>query len=195
MSDRFQADARPPDIAAVFPPLPPWLADRLLQPGEAITWVVGPRLFNPPWERFVTHPALFLVALALGAACVGLGWLTAEGDSGAIGISAVVAGAIVVVSVLVLGLASGYFTRLVVTTSRLVILQGYETCRSWGLDELPRSLIRYGMPGNGGWGQAVDLDALKTMLGGDSGKFAEAKSILALGKQLDRIKTRDDGRR
>src|SRR5262249_47705767 len=155
--------------------------------GETITWVVGPQVVNPPWERFVTNPALFLVALALGAACVGVGFLAAEGDSNAIAISAVVAGALVVASVLVLGLASGYFTRLVVTTLRLVILQGHEVCRSWGLDELPRSLVRYATPGNGEWARTIDLDTLKTMLGGGSGKFAEAKTILALGKQLDRI--------
>jgi hypothetical protein len=196
MSDRFQTDvpdARPPALAGGFPPLPWWLADRLLAAGEAITWVVGPR-FSPPWERVVTHPALFLVALALGAACLGVGWLTAEEGSDALAVSALAAGAIVVGSVFVLGLSSGYFTRLVVTNSRVVILQGYEVYRSWGLDHLPHSLLRYGKQGSEEWARAVDLEALKTMLGGASDKFAEAKTILAFGKRLDQIKVRDDGR-
>jgi hypothetical protein len=38
------------------------------------------------------------------------------------------------------------------------------------------------------------LDSLKTMLGGTSDKFAEATSILSLGKRLDQIKAREDGR-
>jgi len=40
------------------------------------------------------------------------------------------------------GIANGYFTRLVVTNYRLLILQGYEVCRSWSIHHLPRSLIR-----------------------------------------------------
>ena len=55
--------------------------------------MVGPR-FSPPWERVVTHPALFLVALALGAACLGVGRLTAEEGSDALAVSALAAGAI-----------------------------------------------------------------------------------------------------
>ena len=44
---------------------------------------------------------------------------------------------------MVLGLCCGYFTRLVATNHRLVILQGYEMCRTWGMDDLPPSLIRH----------------------------------------------------
>jgi hypothetical protein len=194
MYDRFQSevpDARRPDVAAGFPPLPPWLAGRLLWSGEAVTWVVGPR-FSPPWERWVTHPALFLAALALGGLCLGAGWLTAEAGS-EVTVAALAAGGIVIGSVFVLGLSCGYFTRLVVTNCRLVILQGYEVCRSWGLDKLPRSLLRYRGRGQEEWARTVDLEALTTMLGGPSSRFADAKTILAFGKQLDRITHRDPG--
>src|SRR5437868_7952214 len=59
MYDRFYNDPYDPEdveVAEPFPPLPAWLADRLLQPRDTITWVRGPRL-NPPWQRYVTHPA------------------------------------------------------------------------------------------------------------------------------------------
>jgi hypothetical protein len=195
MSDRFRTDAfdaQPPDLSRQFPPLPAWLARRLLRTGERITWVVGP-WFNPTWERFVTHPALFLLALALGAACLWAGWPGAGTGSDVPLLPALAAGGIVLGSIFVLGISSGYFTRLVVTNYRLVILQGYEVCRSWGLDDLPRSLVRYGRREGGVGSRTVDLDALKTMLGGPSDKFAEAKTILAFGKHLGRIKGREDG--
>src|SRR5258708_1925323 len=79
MSDQFQTDAqdaRRPVLSMQHPPLPPWLADRFLRAGEKITWVRGPRR-NPSWERYLTHPALFLAALALGAAVLGAGRLVA----------------------------------------------------------------------------------------------------------------------
>src|SRR5262249_11857818 len=152
--------------------------------------VYGPK-WNPPWERYVTHPALLLVALAAGAACLAVGWRLAGTQTELLALAAVTAAGIVLGSIFVLGLASGYFTRLVVTNVRLLILQGYEVVRSWGLDDLPLSLIRYRMRAGGAGGRAVDLDALTTMLGGASDKFAEAKSILALGKQLEQIKARD----
>src|SRR5262249_35666233 len=76
MYDRFQTD--PPDepprplFVRMHPGLPWWLERRLLRPGEEVAWVRGPRL-SPWWERHVTHPALFLLALAVGGACVGIG--------------------------------------------------------------------------------------------------------------------------
>src|SRR5262245_55265228 len=179
MSERFPADefdAQPPDVAVPPLALPGWLADRLLRADEKVTWVYGPR-WNPPWERYVTHPALFLVALALAAGCLAAGWRISDTQRTVLPLAAFAAGAIVLGSIFVLGLASGYFTRLVVTTSRLAILQGYEVVRTWGLDELPPSLIRYRVGGGGKRSRAVDLDALSTLLGGASDKFAEAKSI------------------
>jgi hypothetical protein len=194
MSERFQRDLpdfRLPERIDVFQPLPGWLADRLLGPDEKVTWVRGPR-FNPSWERYVTHPALFLLAIAMGAIAVALARLFSEEAPQLTVIAFLVAGVLVVFSVIVLGIANGYFTRLVVTSKRLVILQGYEICRSWDINWLPFSLRRYAKVGEQeSW--TVDLDAVKSMLGG-SDKFTDAKTILSFGKQLDRITIRDKDR-
>jgi hypothetical protein len=81
----------------------------------------------------------------------------------------------------------------VVTNYRIAIMQGYEVVRSWRLDDLPRSLICYTMQG-GEERRSVDLDSLQTMLGSSSDQFADTKTVLAFGKQLDRIKAREKGR-
>jgi hypothetical protein len=195
MSERIQSDAfvyQAPDISLQSTWLPGWLADRLLRDGEKCARVFGPR-YNPSWERYVTHPALFLAALAIGAVCFGIGWLTVGPEETLL--LFVLPGAILALaSIFVLGLSNGYFTRLVVTNFRLVVLQGYEVCRAWDLDHLPRSLIRFGPKGEKGKDRAIDLEAVKTLLGGSSDKFAEAKSILAFGKQLEQIKARENDR-
>lgn len=181
------------DYVEPFRPLPPWLAKRLLRPGESVTWVRGPR-FNPSWECYITHPALFLFALVFAANCWGFAWLIAkEGWEIGATISALVGTGIVLGSIFVLGLACGYFTRLVVTDYRLVVLQGYELCRSWSILHLPGSLRRYRpSPGNEEWRQTVDMDALKTMLGGSSDQFTDSKTILAFAKEIDRMKDREE---
>ncbi len=195
MSERFLNDVphfRAPDLIEPFQYLPGWLADRLLRPEEKVTWVRGP-WFHPPWERYVTHPALMLVALALSGLCAGLVRLFSKD---LIDLYAAAFGCfilLIIPTIIVLGIANGYFTRLVVTNLRLVILQGYEICRSWNIDQLPRSLRRYGRLGEQeSW--SIDLDALKTMLGGSSDKFTDAKTILSFGKQLDRITLLDEDR-
>jgi len=196
MSERFQndlPDLRAADYVGLFQPLPGWLADRLLKDDEKVTWVRGP-WFNPFWERYVTHPLLFLLALAVGAASMALGWLISGGSPEILMALALAAGFLVVVSILVLGIANGYFTRLVVTNFRLVILQGYETVRSWSIDDLPRSMLRYGRGDGKDRTAWIDLDAVKTMLGGSSDQFTDSKTILSFGKQLDRIRTRDRDR-
>jgi hypothetical protein len=189
-------DRGAPEPVTDFPPLPPWLADRLLKPGEKITWVCGPR-FNPSWERYVTHPALFLVALALGAFVVLAAWRLGGPRAEVIAPAAFAAGGIVLASIFVLAFFCGFFTRLVVTDQRLVILQGYETCRSWAIDDLPRSLLRYSPRGEAGeedeGSRTVDLGALKSLLGTASDKVTDAKSILSLGKQLNQIRAREKG--
>ncbi len=189
MSEQIQRGApslQVPDLIGLFQPLPGWLADRLLRPDEKVTWVRGPR-FNPSWERYVTHPGLFLIALALGAICVGIGWLGGQAEM--VTLSIMAAGSLIVPTIIVLGISNGYFTRLVVTNFRLVILQGYEVCRAWDIDDLPPSFIRYGMGGGDRASRAIDLDAVKSLLGGSSQQFTDAKTILSFGKQLDRIKT------
>jgi hypothetical protein len=190
-TDEFDADDS--DCPRGFPPLPSWLASRFLQPDEEVTWVCGPR-FNPSWERYVTNPLLFVFALALAVAGWWACWrLLGQEPEVAIPL-ALASGAIVLGSIFVLGIFSGYFTRLVVTNSRLLILQGYEMCRSWGINELPRSMLRYRMSGGGVESPALDLDAIKNMLGSASDKFAESKTIMAFSKRLDQIKTRDKDR-
>jgi hypothetical protein len=196
MPDRSRSDtfsAQMPDLAGLCPPLPFWLADRLLRPDEKITWVYGPR-FNPSWERYATHPALFLAALAFGLFCFVASCQVAGLGSEVSVVTGLVAAAVVLASVFVLGACSGYFTRLVVTNYRLVILQGYEVCRSWRIDDLPRSLLRYRMMGGEVESRSVDLDALTTLLGTSSDKFTESKTILAFGKRLEQIKAREGDR-
>lgn len=195
MDDRFQTDApspQSPDIVGRFAPLPSWLSRRLLLPDEKVTWVRGPR-FNPSWERYVTHPALFLLALAIGAACVGVTRLIIGEWSEMMVVSLLAAGGLLLATVFILGISNGYFTRLVVTNYRLVVMQGYEVVRSWSIHALPHHLIHYGIPG--GQNPTVNLDAVKRMLGGSSDKFSTAGSILSFGKQLDQIMARENDRR
>lgn len=196
MSEQFQNDLpdfRLPDFVESLQYLPGWLGDRLLRPDEKVTWVRGPR-FNPSWERHVTHPRLFFLAVFYSVVIVGAVWLAARDRPEPLAIAFLIAGFLVVSSVIILGITNGYFTRLVVTNLRLVILQGYEICRSWNIDDLPPSLLRYGKGGErASW--SIDLDAVKTMLGGSSDKFTDAKAILKFGKQLDSITIRDKNRR
>jgi hypothetical protein len=98
----------------------------------------------------------------------------------------------VVGSIFVLGISSGYFTRLIVTDRRLLIVQGYEVRRRWSIDDLPLSLIRYRRLGGQESTRTVDIDALNTMLGGVPGQVADSKTILALGKRLANIKAQDE---
>jgi hypothetical protein len=192
MSDRPDdtLNLRLPNSATEYPPLPWWLARRRLRPDEKVTWVCGPQR-QPSWERFITHPLLLLFGLGLAGLTVVLGWLIA--GRGTVPMVPGLLGLVILFgSVIFLALANAHFTRLVVTDARLLILQGYEVVRAWKIDDLPRSLIRYGMRGRGEESRAIDLDALKTMLGGASDKFAESKTILKFGKHLDRIRSSGD---
>jgi hypothetical protein len=190
MADPFQNDAfdePPPDISWDAPPLPRWLARRLLRPDEHISWVRGPRR-NPFWEPYVTHPLLFLVALALAVGCVWAGRVMVKTWSEIPPALVVTAGGLVLGSIYVLAIANAFFTRLVVTNQRIVILQGYEVRRQWNINDLPPSLVRYRKGAGGKATRSVNLAALETMLGSSSQEFAESKTILALGKQIDQIK-------
>jgi hypothetical protein len=194
MSDRFQTDPidAPANFSFVYPGLPAFLSRRLLRPDEKITWVRGPR-WQPDYECYLTHPAWFLLALAVVAVSLVAGWFLSPG-----GVMPawplIVAGVAFFGSIYVLAFFSGYFTRLVVTDSRVLIVQGYEVRRSWSVANLPRSLVRMDKRDDGEVSRTVDLDTLQTMLGGSSDGFVEAKTIWTLGKQLDQIKEREKGR-
>jgi hypothetical protein len=204
MSDHFQTEPfddfptdpfdgpAPVDIRH-HPRLPAWLARSLLRTDEEITWVRGPR-FNPWWERYVTHSALVFYALGISVVLVAAGRLSAGSWSEFPPLIGLAAAAIPLGSLFVVGIAAGYFTRLVVTNFRIVIVQGYEVCRSWRIEDLPPSLIRYKWRGRKSECRTVDLEALQSMLGGPSDQFAAPKKILALGKHLDGIKARENGR-
>ncbi len=178
-------DHRKPNFVEPSQMLPGWLADRLLRPDEKVEWVRGPRL-TPSWERYITHPGLFFAAAGLGASCVGAASWLAEGQKEIVASTVVSAGAIVLFSIFVLAYSCGYFTRLVATNARLLIVQGYELCRTWDMNDLPPSLIRHRM-GGGGSMPSIDLNAVQTLLGGSSTHFTGAKDILSFAKQLDRI--------
>jgi hypothetical protein len=173
--------------------LPRYIARGLLRPGEEVTFVRGPR-WNPKWECYMTHPAMLLFPAAIG----GCWWLAARKLADADSPLQVLAPATMFILLLVclfaLGIANGYFTRLVVTNFRMVILQGCEVCRGWDINRLPKSLLRYGLPGADGLNERVNLDALKSMLGAQSDQVVDARTILAFGKNLDAIKKREDGR-
>jgi hypothetical protein len=199
MSERIQQgvpDLRLPHFIEQLKPLPSWLADRLLRPDEKVAWVRGPR-FNPSWERYATNPVLIFVAPLVGVIFLSLVWSYFKRQSELAPLTVLVPGGFFVFflpTLFIVGIASGYFTRLVVTNFRIVILQGYEICRTWNIDDLPPSLLHYRRLDGQNQRPIIDLDAVKNMLGGSSEKFTAAKSILAFGKQLDSITTRDKNR-
>lgn len=197
MSEQFQNDPpsiRTPDISLPAPQLPIWLTPRLLPDDETLEWVYGPSL-NPWWERYVTHPLLFLVAATISGTWLVVAWQVAGSLERLPASAGVGAGVVVVGAIIILGLSSGYVTRLVVTNRRIVIMQGYEVRREWGIDALPMSLIRFRRPGTSERERAIDLDSLKTVLGTTSSQVADSKTILSLGKRLANIRAQDESRR
>ncbi len=209
MSDQYQPDppespgrperverpeaSAPPRIKA-GPPLPEWLAKTALYPDEKPEWVRGPR-YAPPWERMMTHPLAFLAAIPPAAICLAVGRIIA-GEwkllHPAFGIAAIL---IVFGSIIVIGFLTAYYTRLVVTDRRLLIIQGQVPIRSWGLGDLPASLLHFGRHAFGGKdaGPRIDLNKLEKMLGGGGDGVVSSDAIIKFGKQLDRIKERPDG--
>jgi hypothetical protein len=192
MSDRFQEeplDDSVPNLVRQYPPLPAWLERRILDPEEEITWVRGPWQ-GPWWERYATHPLLILGALAVGGACVAGARLMVEDWSEMSPLPGLAAIILFIGTIFVTGISAGFFTRLVVTDFRVMIVQGREVCRVWDLDDLPYSLIRYTPRKRGEPTRTIDLDAVKTLFGQTSNQIVDSRSILAFGKQLDQIKTK-----
>src|SRR5947209_3258166 len=117
MSDRDpedRRDYRAPELVEKYPPLPAWLASRVLQGDEKVAWVRGP-WGEPRLERYLTHPLLFVAALALGALVLAVGRLVVGKWYNLPFPVALAAAFIVIGSVFVLAISATYFTRLVVT--------------------------------------------------------------------------------
>lgn len=186
--DRDDRPRRPADKGV----MPAWLAARLLRDGEKVESVRGPR-FNPPWEPFVVHPATVLLGVVLAGGAIAAAYLASGGDGPLLFAAAAFALVSAFGGLAVVAFAAGFFTRLIVTDRRVMIVQGIEIRKTWRLEDLPRSLVRQTRGDDGELSRTVDMEKLQTMMGGASdGSFAEAKSIWALGKEIDRIKR--DGR-
>lgn len=193
MPDHFQTDPfdtaplpTPPNLARLYTPLPGFLERRLIRPGEEVTFVRGPR-WSPAFEPLLTHPLVFGAALLVGALLVGAARLAAHDANSMHPAPVAVAIGIVLGSIMVLAFFNGYFTRLIVTSERLMIVQGIEVRRSWGIEALPPSLLRHD-PRRGTAGKSIDLDAVQTLLGNPSTGFTDAKSIRSFGKQIAQIR-------
>jgi hypothetical protein len=188
---RDPLDPTVPNIFRKCPELPPWLARRVLQRDEQITWIRGPER-SPPWECCVTHPLAGFAAMAFGVIVSVSGCVWTESWSGLVSLPVLFTWSLFVVYIIVLGISAGYFTRLIVTNQRVVLIQGFEIIRSWSLDQLPRSLVRFSRNQQGQESRTVDLQGLQSLLGGVSDQFADAKTLKAFSKQLDRIKAREN---
>jgi len=194
VSDLYQPEPHEqpePRSLRAGPPLPEWLAKALLEPDEKPEWVRGPN-YAPPWERALTHPLAFLVALPPAVILVTVGRLLADDWRTlhpAFGVSAIL---VLIGSILVIAFMTAYYTRLVVTERRLLIIQGQSAIRSWGMGDLPPSLLHFGRQAFDGKdaGPRIDLDKLEKMLGGKSEGVIGSDAIIKFGKQLDRIKGR-----
>src|SRR5438874_405419 len=117
MPDQYQENPfklPEPNYSFPHPPFPVWLARRLLRRDEQVAWVRGPK-HNPSWERYITHPALILVALAIAAVILVAGRLISGAWMGFNGVPIMAGGLLLIGCVYVLGIANVYFTRLVVT--------------------------------------------------------------------------------
>jgi hypothetical protein len=172
------------------PLMPGWLARSLLERGEVATWVRGPGSC-PWWEPYLTHPLACLVGIPVGAACLTVGRLAVPDWSQLPPAAAVSAILTFFVPLMVVAFLTGHFTRLVVTDRRLLIIQGQTVIRSWGIRQLPRSLVKYVRREGEDEAPTIDLDSLQKMLGGKSDGIVDSNTIMSLGKKLDRFKTGD----
>jgi len=192
MTERFHD--RPPEPAVpVAPslPLPEWLARRILEPGETIALVRGP---TGKWwlEPYLTHPLASLAGAIPAAVAITVGRMIVPSWRDLPPAAGIVAVLFVFASVFVVGLLAGYFTRLVVTDRRLLILQGREIWSSRGIDELPPFLVRRMRDPDGRERRAIDIVTLDSMLGSSNTGIVDSDTILTLGKKIDKLKERRD---
>lgn len=195
-TERFDAEPRQAGAAHTahqYPPLPAFLARRLLRDDEQVTFVRGP-WFAPWWERHVTHISFILVAGLLAVAVIAAGIQYAGSLKEMPILPGVIALGLIFGSIGVTAFFCGLFTRLIVTDRRLILIQGYDVCRVWNIDDLPRRLLRYARRG-GEERAMIDIDALQTMITASvTEKFSEAKTLMKFGKQLDQIRRAETDR-
>jgi hypothetical protein len=202
MSDRFhdqrpepteQAETptgTPTAAAAAKQGLPAWLARRVLMPGETVALVRGPK--TSPLEPYLTHPALFLAALVPASISLAVGRALVNSWKELPPFAGVIAILLVFGTIIFLASMAGYFTRLVITDRRLIVLQGREVYRSRNIKDLPPFLLRRHR-GEDGLERAptIDLNAVNTLLGGTGDGYVDAETILTLSKKLDKMREAD----
>lgn len=169
-----------------FVPLPQYLQSRLNK-DEKVTWVRGPNS-NPWWEPVLVHPLLVGLALLFGVMLLVSGRLIVGTWAEVPPVVWVVALLIPIGSLFLVGLTNAHFTRLIVTNTRLFIVQGYEVCRTWNLNDLPRSLLCFDPRGQEQDKPMIDLDSIQTLLE-SSDRKSSSESIMAFRKRLDQITT------
>jgi hypothetical protein len=189
MTEQFQnrrprpvsADSKAPALT-----LPAWLARRILAPNETVALVRGP---TSNWflEPYLTHPGLFLVALVPAGISLGIGRSLVNSWKELPPLAGVIAVLFVFGSIIFLASLAGYFTRLVITDQRLIIVQGREVRSSRSVNELPPILLRRNFDRDGHErAPTIDLNAVNTMLGVDG--FVDSNTILTLGKKIDKMR-------
>jgi hypothetical protein len=66
--------------------------------------------------------------------------------------------------------------------------------RTWGVERLPRSLTRRSRSESGDGSESsltVDVDALKSIMGGKGDGGSNKQGIMAFGKTLDTLRSRE----
>src|SRR5438105_12790131 len=108
-----QSQNQPPhektnELSLPAPRLPRWLTRRMLTEDEHLVSVYGPK-YNPGWERYVTHPLLFLVTAIISATWVVVALVRAGGPENLPAVAGIGALALVVAAIVILGVSCGYF--------------------------------------------------------------------------------------
>lgn len=184
------SDSPDPKLNVATLGLPTWLARLVLAPGETVALVRGPTS-NSPLEPYLTHPALFLVALLPAGITLAVGRAMSPSWKELHPLPGLLAVLILFGTVIFLAGMAGYFTRLIITDRRLLIVQGREVRSSRDVNSLPRALVRRGRDEFGRErAPTIDLNAVNKLVGGTG--FVDAKTILTLSKKIDKLKESDD---